>query len=66
MNYWFSLSLSLSLSFFLSFFLLLLLAEKKYMGPALLTYVSEPYQYAQIGGEARFFCEGFIGKCFLL
>jgi hypothetical protein len=32
------------------------------MGPALVTYITEPYQYAQIGETARFFCEGFIGK----
>jgi hypothetical protein len=41
------------------------LAEGKYMGPAYVTYTSEPYQYAQIGEAARFFCEGYIGKCFL-
>jgi len=35
------------------------------MGSALVTYVSEPHQYAHIGEAARFFCEGFIGKCFL-
>ncbi|XP_021924170.1 interleukin-1 receptor accessory protein-like 1 isoform X2 [Zootermopsis nevadensis] len=35
--------------------------EVTYMGPALLTYVTESYQYAQIGETARFFCEGFIG-----
>jgi hypothetical protein len=36
------------------------------MGPALVTYVTEPYQYAQIGETARFFCEGFIGRYCLL
>jgi hypothetical protein len=36
------------------------------MGPALVTYVTEPCQYAQIGETVRFFCEGFIGKYCLL
>ncbi|GFG38730.1 hypothetical protein Cfor_07037 [Coptotermes formosanus] len=35
--------------------------ERKYMDGALATYVSEPYQYAQVGEATRFFCEGFIG-----
>jgi len=33
------------------------------MLPASVTYVSEPHQCAHIGEAARFFCEGFIGKC---
>ncbi|XP_069676252.1 X-linked interleukin-1 receptor accessory protein-like 2 isoform X2 [Periplaneta americana] len=34
--------------------------EEKYLGKALLTYISED-QYAQIGESARFFCEAYIG-----